>query len=150
MEQCSPHLHSSSVGLLLWGLFSTKVQGMAANVGGVLFSACSVLTTVGASVGGDWPRCSWIKQVCESWHSIRPWGIFPVLWGCSFRLLSFLGSVTAGGIRTFFLLGLFCAIGIPSNVLHTRLYAVTGIDMAVMAVDFATGIWFVTVVLTAV
>ena len=50
MGQCSSHLHTS-VGLLLWGLFSTRVQGMAANLGGVFSSAFSILITVGASVG---------------------------------------------------------------------------------------------------
>ena len=52
MGQCSSHLHSSSVGLLVWGLFSTRACGMGANLGGVLFSACSVLIPMGASVGG--------------------------------------------------------------------------------------------------
>ena len=45
------HLHSSA-GLLLWGLFSTRVWGMAAKLGGTFFSASSFLITVGAPVGG--------------------------------------------------------------------------------------------------
>ena len=64
---------------------------------------------------GNWPRCSSIKQVHGSWHGIRSWGVFPVLWGCgsdcSSRLLSFLGIATAGGRNTFFLLELSCGIG---------------------------------------
>ena len=107
MGQYGPHLHSYCVGLLLWDFFSTSAQGMAGNLGGVLFSGCSVLTTVGASGGGNWPRCSHIKQVHGSWHSIRPWGIIHVLWGCSFRLLSFLGSVTSGGQKDLLHVGAF-------------------------------------------
>ena len=52
MGQCGPHLNCSSAGMLLWGLFGTRAWGMAANLGGVLFSASSILITVGASVGG--------------------------------------------------------------------------------------------------
>ena len=49
MGQCSPHLHSSSTGLLHWDLFNTSVLGIAATLGGT--SAFSILTTVGVSVG---------------------------------------------------------------------------------------------------
>ena len=42
MGQCSPHLHSSSA--LFWGGI---VWGIAANLGGVLSSAISVLIKVG-------------------------------------------------------------------------------------------------------
>ena len=52
MGQCSPHLHSSSAGLLLWGLFDTRAHGMAATLGGIFSSAFSILITVGVSVGG--------------------------------------------------------------------------------------------------
>ena len=37
-------------GLLLWGLFNTRVWGMAATLDGT--SAFSILTTAGVSVGG--------------------------------------------------------------------------------------------------
>ena len=50
MGQCGPHLHSSSTGLLLWGLFNTRAWGMAVTLGGT--STFSILITVGVSVGG--------------------------------------------------------------------------------------------------
>ena len=50
MGQCSPHLLSSSAGLLLWGLFSIRAWGIADNLGGIFFSASSIFITVGPSV----------------------------------------------------------------------------------------------------
>ena len=47
MGHCGPHPHASSVGLLFWGLFSIRPQGIAAYFGWVFSSAFSALTKVG-------------------------------------------------------------------------------------------------------
>ena len=50
MGQCGPHLQSSSAGLLFWGLYSIRAQGIAACLVGVFSSAFSVLKKVGAGI----------------------------------------------------------------------------------------------------
>ena len=86
-----------------------------------------------------------MKQVCGSWHGIRPWGVLPVLEGCgggsSLRML-LLGIVKAGGGRAFFFMEFCCRIGDFLELPWAKLYTVTGMDVAAA---FATGIWVVTV-----
>ena len=56
-----------------------------------------------------------LKQVCEGWHGVRPWGVLSDLEGCDIgcglRLLPFLGHIATGGRRIFFHLGLSCGVG---------------------------------------
>ena len=65
-------------------------------------------------------------------------------------MLLLLGTVTAGGRVTFSLLEFSCGIGDSLELPSAKLYTVTGMDVVVMAADFATGIWVVAIEVTTV
>ena len=76
-------------------------MGVVANLGGLLFSACSILITVGASVGGIGQDALASNKFLEA-GMVLGHGVSSLFCGacgndCSFRLLSFLGIATAGG-----------------------------------------------------
>ena len=102
-------------------------------------------------IGQDAPS---LEQVSGNWHGIRPWGVLPVLWGCdsdcSFKLLLLLGIVTGGAGALSLYWNLLVGLGIPLNLPWAKLYAVTGMDVAVTTADFAFGIWIVTIEVTNV
>ena len=77
MGQFGPHLHSSSVDLLLWSLFNTRAWGMATTLGGT--SAFSILTTVGVSVGGIGPDALASNRFVEAGMVLGN-GVSSLLW----------------------------------------------------------------------
>ena len=150
MGQCSPHPHISSA--LPWrGLF-TIAQRMASILGGIFSSAFLVLMAVGTSVGGIGQDALASNKFVEAGmvlgHGVsflfcRAVAVTAVSGCCSSWELWQMG-VEGPSISWSFLVGQV----IPLNLPWAKLYTVTGIDVAVMAADFATGIWVVAIAVT--
>ena len=140
MGQCSLYLHSSSAGLLLWGLFNTKAWGMAAILGGT--PVFSFLTTVGVSVGEIDQDALASNKFVEA-GIVLGHGVSSLFCGAAATGCCLSWGVIQLGVEGFSSSwGFPVGYGISSNFPCARLYTVTGMDVAA---DFATGIWVVAV-----